>query len=104
MGIELTSPMEINSIAIAIKLTHSSGEDEINPHIARFAMEEISAFLAEIINCSIATGIPSIISIAKVIPIHKGAETNKPNRYRPISTLCNFSKYFEFFYFKANVP
>lgn len=42
MGIELASHMKIIPMASIIKTTHSCGEDEINPHIGRFAIEEIS--------------------------------------------------------------
>ena len=96
MGIELTTPMEVISLAGSFRDTHSCGEDEIDPQIAKFTIKEISIPLAQIINCSILAGsVPNKLKIAKVIPIFKTGEINKFNNYRPVSILPYFSKYFE---------
>lgn len=75
IGIELTTPAEIVSIAKELRPTHSSGLDDIDPQIANSAIEATSIPLAKIINCSIVSGIvPSSLKIAKIIPIFKSGE------------------------------
>ena len=96
IGIALTSPEEIMSIAKELRSTHSCGLDDISPQLARPTLDFVSAPLAHIINCSIANGIvPNDLKVAKVIPIFKSGERNKLNNYRPISILPYFSKFFE---------
>lgn len=52
--------------------------------------------LTQLINSSFETGIfPSILKIAKVVPIFKKDDPLQPSNYRPISILPVFSKVFE---------
>ena len=60
------------------------------------ASEVISAPLSEIYNRCVVEGVfPDELKLAKVIPVHKGGSTKKPNNYRPIFFLSTFSKIFE---------
>lgn len=55
-----------------------------------------SAPLAEIINCSLNTGIvPDIIKVAKIVPILKKGDEDNVSNSRPISALPYFSKFYE---------
>ena len=52
--------------------------------------------LCHIINLSFTTGVfPTILKIAKVLPLHKGGSTLDPNNFRPISLLSIFDKIIE---------
>ena len=52
--------------------------------------------LLKLINKSFTIGIfPSVLKIARVIPIHKGGDLNELINYRPISILPTVSKIFE---------
>ena len=65
-------------------------------NIIKFASEFISEPLAELINCSMKSGIfPDKLKVAKVIPIFKTGDRSLVNNYRPISILNAFSKIFE---------
>ena len=56
----------------------------------------IAPFLKDLINESVHSGIfPSILKIARVIPLHKDGSKKQVNNYRPISILPVFSKIFE---------
>ena len=69
--------------------------------ILKFLEPYLSPILASIINKSFRTGtFPRSLKIAKVIPIHKGAEKNDVSNYRPISILPPISKIFEKIIFK----
>jgi len=96
IGIELTSPSELVSIANEFHTTQSEGMDKINPKIARGSIDSISAPLAAIINCSLISGIiPDSLKLAKVIPVFKTGDKKRIENYRPISILPYFSKFFE---------
>ena len=52
--------------------------------------------MVHIINQSLSDGImPKLLKIAKVIPVHKGQETNISGNYRSISLLSMFEKLIE---------
>ena len=52
--------------------------------------------MVHIISQSLSDGImPKLLKIAKVIPVHKGQETNISGNYRPISLLSMFEKLIE---------
>ena len=95
-GLIPTSPEEINNLSHSIHDSHSRGVDDIDPHIAISYIPLIASQLAEIINCSLNTGVvPDAIKIAKIVPIYKKGDRDNPANYRPISILPFFSKYFE---------
>src|ERR1043165_4473680 len=95
-GLIPTSPEEINKLSHFIHDSHSRGIDDIDPHIAISYIPLIASQLAELINCSLNTGVvPHAIKIAKIVPIYKKGGRDDPTNYRPISILPFFAKYFE---------
>ena len=91
-----TCPQELIAINKTFKSTHSSGADDMNPHLLSPVLEFLAAPLAEIINCSLKNGVvPAEAKIAKVLPIHKQGIKTEVTNYRPISILPFFSKLFE---------
>ena len=91
-----TTPEELISINQSLKLTHSSGADDINPYTTSALLNLLATPLSEIINCSFATGIvPPALKIAKVTPIFKQGDKSELGNYRPISVLPYFSKLVE---------
>ena len=82
---------ELNSINNK-KSTFDSFKVEIIKHVKN----EIVPPMVHIINQSLSDGImPKLLKIAKVIPVHKGQETNISGNYRPISLLSMFEKLIE---------
>ena len=58
--------------------------------------KSLSKPLSELINLSFALGkFPTILKIAKVIPIHKKGDKSECDNYRPISLISNISKLLE---------
>src|SRR6218665_2944796 len=96
IGMELTTPAEIILTAGELRTTHSRGLDDIDPQLAKYAIEAISIPLTEIINSLIEKGVvPNILKIAKITPIFKAGDRTQLSNYRPISILPYFSKFFE---------
>ena len=74
----------------------ATGQDTINPLLVIHAAHIIACPLTHIINCSLNNGIfPSLLKIAKVIPIYKKGSPCDVGNYRPISILPVISKVFE---------
>src|SRR5688572_13015499 len=92
-----TCPQELLTINKTLKVTHSTGPDDINPYLISPLMELLAVPLSDIINCSLRNGeVPSNIKLAKVLPIHKQGNKNEISNFRrPISILPFFSKLFE---------
>ena len=91
-----TCPQELLTINKTLKVTHSTGPDDINPYLISPLMELLAVPLSDIINCSLRNGeVPSDIKLAKVLPIHKQGNKNDISNFRPISILPFFSKLFE---------
>src|SRR5688572_18913713 len=91
-----TSSYELIAINKTLKDTHSTGPDDLNPHVLSPLMDLLAIPLSEIINCSIRTGeVPSDIKLAKVVPIYKQGNKNEVSNFRPVSILPFFSKLFE---------
>ena len=96
LALYLTNPEEIINISHAIKPTHSSGLDGIDPMIALPLIKSIAQPLSEIINCSFSTGVvPCELKLAKIVPIFKQGNKEDLTNYRPISVLPVFSKILE---------
>lgn len=91
-----TTPGELITISRSLKATHSTGIDDIDPHLTIPAIGDIANLLSEIINCSLRNGmVPSSLKVAKILPIHKQGCKTEISNYRPISLLPFFSKLFE---------
>ena len=74
----------------------SCGFDGINAKFVITASEVLSPILSILINACFDLGVfPSILKIAKVIPVFKAGDKGKVSNYRPISLLSVFSKILE---------
>lgn len=93
---EPCSPNEIANIIKCLKPKTSCGYDDISPKLVKQIADSIAQPLSHIANASMETGIfPSLMKIAKVIPIYKKGDREQFVNYRPISLLPTFSKILE---------
>ena len=85
------------SIAAKIKdPTKSTGPNSIPTKVLKLLKNDISAQLSDIFNVSFSTGVfPTILKIAKVVPIHKKQSKLAHSNYRPIPVLSNLEKILE---------
>ena len=89
-------PSSILCYLKSIKVSKSSGIDNIPAKLLRDAASEISVSLTGLINLSLTLGnIPDEWKVAKVIPIYKSGTHDNPENYRPISILPVLSKMLE---------
>src|SRR6218665_3092141 len=78
------------------KYSRSLGPDEIDPLVAKTAIEPVAEIISAIINSSFATGIvPAELKIASVTPIFKNGDKQQMTNYRPISVLPYTAKLME---------
>ena len=95
--IQNSSPSDINRIIAAMK-PKSSPLNTIPMKILKKISPCISPLLSLLINKSISENkFPQILKLSRVIPIHKGGDSEDVNNFRPISLLSPFSKVFEKF-------
>ena len=91
-----TDSIEVFDIINELKSEKSHGPNGIPTKILHLLNAEISPLLADIFNLSFQSGkFPSILKIAKVIPIHKKSSKLDCSNYRPISILSNLDKILE---------
>ena len=70
--ITLTDAHEVNLIISLLNSNKSTGPNSLPTKILKQLKNEISTHLADIFNLSFSSGVfPSILKIAKVIPVHK---------------------------------
>lgn len=89
-------PIDVTEDGIAglinnLKLSSSSGPDNINSKILKNTVTLSSKFLYHIYRQSLSSGqLPSDWKTAKVVPVHKSGNKNSPENYRPISltSIC----------------
>ena len=87
---------ELVTEIMKLKIGKASGIDDIPAKIIKATSEFISVPLTHIYNSSFCEStVPKPLKIAKVVPIYKKGEKNKPNNYRPISLLSIFNKLLE---------
>lgn len=88
------SPIDITIEGIVniienLRMSSSSGIDNINSKILKNTVYVSGNILFHIFRQSLATGmLPSDWKIAKVVPVHKSGSKSSPGNYRPISLTC----------------
>ena len=89
--------IKVRDTITALKNSHSKDSDNINTKIIKTIKDIIIVPLTKLINQSISCNIfPSVLKIAKVIPVYKGkGSIDDHTNYRPISLLPILSKVFE---------
>ena len=91
-----TDKNEISFIISSLDSHKSSGPNNIPVKILKLLKNDIFQQLSDIFNMSFSTGqFPSVLKIAKVIPIHKKQSKVNYTNYRPISLLSNIEKIIE---------
>lgn len=82
----IINPSGIVKLIDSLKLSSSSGLDNINSKILKNTKHVSSLILALLFTQSLSTGdIPTDWRLGKVIPIRKGGDCRLPSNYRPIS-------------------
>lgn len=91
-----TSCIEIDEITSKLKLSNSSGDDNISNTLLKKIMPSINLPLVHIFNLSLSNGVvPTKLKIAHVTPIFKAGSKHDFTNYRPISILPSISKILE---------
>ena len=94
-AIQLNITETLNALKI-LKLSYSSGPDNIPSFILKAASNSLSYPLTLIYNRSLETGIfPKSWKSCNIFPIHKSDSKNDIKNYRPISILSACAKTFE---------
>ena len=94
--LKLTSSQEIMILLLQLDDTKSTGPSNLPIKLLKTAAPIIVPHLVSIYNLSFSTGtFPSLMKLAKVIPIFKSGTKFDTNNYRPISLLPIFSKLLE---------
>ena len=89
------SQSEVLNLISNLKLV-KSGINEMPVRIFKQLANYFIIPLTKIINLSIQSGIfPSLLKLARIVPIHKKGDYENPSNFRPISCLHYLSKLFE---------
>ena len=85
---------ETYKIILKMKLSGSSGLDEIDSKIIKMVPKVTAMMMTHLINSIITTGIyPDILKISRILPILKpGKAKSEEGSYRPINNLSVFDK------------
>ena len=77
-------------------MNKSSGPNSILYKILNLLKKDISKELADLLNLSLSSGVfPSLLKIAKVVPVYKKDSKLGCRNYRPICLLSNIEKILE---------
>ena len=88
-----TDAHEVNLIISSLNSDKSTGPNSLLTKILKPLKNEISTDLVDVFNLSFSSGVfPSILKIAKVIPVHKKESKLFCSNYRPISYYSTLIK------------
>ena len=88
-----TNELEVSEVISNLKNTKSKGSDNIPVTLVKNCSTELSSILTYLNNQSFLDGtFPSVLKVAKVIPVYKNDDVCCISNYRPISVLTTFSK------------
>ena len=91
-----TNELEIIKIVKEIKISYSTGFDDISTFVVKKVIHSILTPLVHIFNLSLCSGgVPNNLKIGKIIPIFKKGDKHLFSNYRPITLLPCFSKILE---------
>ena len=87
---------ELKDAFFSLKISKSSGYDDISFNVVRNCFGPVLKPLMHIFKLSLEKGIfPDDLKIARVTPIFKAGDESEMGNYRPISVLPCFSKILE---------
>lgn len=91
-------PKDLYKIIKKLNTNKAPGADRIQVSNIKIINEQISASIADLVNCSVATGIyPDRLKVGCVRPVHKKGKKNDYSNYRPITLLSSIDKVVEKF-------
>ena len=91
-----TNKYEIQNVISSLNSNESVGPNNIPIRILELLKNDISTQLADTFNISFSTGVfPSILKVAKVVPVHKKDSKLDFSNYRPILLLSYIEKILE---------
>ena len=91
-----TDAHKVNLIISSLNSNKSTGPNSLLTKILKLLKNKISTHLADIFNLFFSLGVfPSILKVAKVIPIHKKESKLFCSNYRPVSLLSSTAKIIE---------
>ena len=92
-------PVTINTIMEIVKdlkSKSSAGSDHLSNHLVKKAIHVLVNPLKELFDISLKTGfVPSQMTLAKVIPLHKEGDKGSFTNYRPIAVISTVGKILE---------
>ena len=91
-----TNELEIIKIVKDMKMSYSTGFDDINTFVVKQVIYSILTPLVHIVNLSLCSGVvPNNLKIGKIIPVFKKGDKHLFSNHRPITLLPCFSKILE---------
>ena len=91
-----TLPTEIIKVTSNIKMSKSTGHDDISSRVVKSSIHCFVEHLCYILNRSIFSGFaPENFKLAKIVPLHKKGDIHDMSNYRPIAILSVFTKLLE---------